>query len=288
MMLGDDRRVKEGKIRRILSGVLLQLMEREGNERVAFILHVRVPRDFLDVSGHQSLYSGESFIRLILMLKRLGLEVGSGVFLPRGEGTDHIALVVEGDHAPEFSDKIAEEVRKELGGFVHVEMEPLCGLTSPLLRCSVFDRVSSTQDVMLRSLFHIFKRTWGVLSNTILYHTGAKAGAMLAHELSKLFKHRALESCLKELLEFWRNDGFVENYELNVEAGHIDVMLKGLVEYDSKRSDSPAYFVKGFLSGFVSTLLREDCEVQMHEGGTEVRYFIRPQKIHPPYHYFDR
>jgi len=218
--------------------------------------------------------------KVIAKIKKLGVKILNGVFILNGDNSGKLILMIDYSGAEYDISQIVDILREKFNLEVEYGEKRLGNFLLPLysiLRIEGRGEYERTlfQNVMLRNLFYVLKKTWGVVGNIFMYHAGTKAGEITAHELSKNMNSGNLKDLLEYLFEFWRLDGFIEDYKLQMDEAGFKVSFYGMFGYDSRSMDIPAFYVKGFLSGFVSEIVNKKPEIIMNEENTRVDYKVR-------------
>jgi len=220
----------------------------------------------------------EVFGEIIPVIERLGMKIVRGYFSSERDGRSKITLEINSPYERHEDIELFINLVRDRFPYLQIKCEYGASGLSSFLSYVGQDALAQRMPLMnmvLKSFFQVLKKTWGVIANVFMYQTGVKTGEVFAKGLHYDTKEEDIAEILESLFKNWKLNDFIEDYDVQLDRAGFRISLYGMLGYDSRNADTPAYFVKGFISGLVSKMLEKKFEIDLKEDNTKIEYVVR-------------
>jgi len=219
----------------------------------------------------------EIFAEVLPEVEGLGMRVVKGFFSAKEDGWSKFTFEIDSPYRRcEDVELFVNLIRNR---FPHLQVKCEYETSELSSFLDYIDQENSFQKIplmnmVLKTFFHVLKKTWGVIANVFMYQTGVKTGEVLARDLHYDAKEEDVIKIIESLFENWKVNDLIEDYDIQLNHTGFRISLYGMLGYNSRNADTPAYFVKGLISGLVSGMLEKKLKIDLNEDGAKIEYTV--------------
>ena len=201
----------------------------------------------------------EIFAEVLPEVEGLGMRVVKGFFLAKEDGWSKFTFEIDSPYRRCEDVELFVNLIRDRFPYLQVKCEYETSELSSFL--DYIDQENSFQKIPLMNM-------------VFMYQTGIKTGEVLARDLHYDAKEEDVIKIIESLFENWKVNDLIEDYDIQLNHTGFRISLYGMLGYNSRNADTPAYFVKGLISGLVSEMLEKKLKIDLNEDGAKIEYTV--------------